>query len=94
MKPSGQMTVTLTDELERFVRKEVNEGAFASNSEYIRELVRERYRRKIEREDRLKSLDAALQRGLADAEAGRVKSVDDAFRSVRQALGLDESAAS
>lgn len=90
MKPAGQMTVTLTDELEQFVRSEVNEGAFASNSEYIRELVRERYRKKVDREAKLKALDAALARGLADAEAGRTKPLDEAFRQVRKALGLSE----
>ena len=93
MKPAGQMTVTLTDELEQFVRSEVSEGAFASNSEYIRELVRERYRKKMDRETKLKTLDAALARGLADAEAGRTKSLDDAFRQVRAALGLSEESA-
>jgi antitoxin ParD1/3/4 len=43
MKPAGQMTLTLTSELEQFVRDEVRRGAFASSSEYIRDLVRERY---------------------------------------------------
>src|SRR5450432_559327 len=42
MKPAGQMTLTLTEELEQFVRDEVRRGAFASSSEYVRTLVRER----------------------------------------------------
>jgi antitoxin ParD1/3/4 len=33
MKPAGQMIVTLTPELEQFVREEVRRGAFASSSE-------------------------------------------------------------
>jgi antitoxin ParD1/3/4 len=45
MKPAGQMTLTLTSELEKFVREEVKRGAFASSSEYVRNLVRERYQR-------------------------------------------------
>ena len=45
MKPAGQMTLTLTSELEQFVRDEVKRGAFASSSEYVRNLVRERYQR-------------------------------------------------
>lgn len=32
MKPSGQMTVSLTGELEQFVRDQVRTGAFASGS--------------------------------------------------------------
>lgn len=95
MKPAGQMTITLTDELEQFVRSEVSEGAFASNSEYIRELVRERYRKKVERDEKLKALDAALTRGMNEADAGRVMPLKDAFRHIRDTLGLqpDESSA-
>lgn len=86
MKPAGQMTLTLTAELERFVRDEVRKGAYASSSEYVRDLVRERYLRVKEDADRWAALDAALDRGLADAEAGRVMGVDDAFRRLREAL--------
>ena len=88
MKQPGQMTITLTDELEQFVRAEVSKGMFASNSEYIRDLVRERYRREMERDTKLKALDAALARGIADAEAGRVTPLDEAFRKLRAELGL------
>lgn len=95
MKPAGQMTITLTDELEQFVRCEVSEGAFASNSEYIRELVRERYRKKIERDEKLKALEAALTREMSEADEGRVILLKDAFEHVRKTLGLkDESSAS
>jgi antitoxin ParD1/3/4 len=37
---AGQMTLTLTSEPEQFVRDEVKRGAFASSSEYVRNLVR------------------------------------------------------
>ena len=95
MKPAGQMTLTLTDELEQFVRSEVNEGAFASNSEYIRQLVREQYRKKIDRDEKMKTLNAALARGMADSAAGRVTPLGEAFQKVRGALGMtDEGAAS
>ncbi|MBB5518746.1 type II toxin-antitoxin system ParD family antitoxin [Amphiplicatus metriothermophilus] len=88
MKPVGQMTLTLTSELEAFVREEVRRGAYASSSEYIRELVRERYRRQRDRAARLEALDDALARGLADAEAGRAAPLDEAFRRLRAELGL------
>ncbi|MBD1549534.1 type II toxin-antitoxin system ParD family antitoxin [Roseibium aggregatum] len=93
MKPSGQMTITLTNELEQFVRGEVTAGPFASNSEYIRELVRERYRQKLEREEKMKTLNAALARGMADSAAGRVTPLAEAFEKVRAALDItaDES---
>ena len=88
MKPAGQMTLTLTSELEQFVRDEVKRGAFASSSEYVRNLVRERYQRERDRAAKLRALEAALARGLADAEAGRAMSVDEAFRRLRGELNL------
>ena len=86
MKPAGQMTLTLTEELERFVRDETRRGAFASNSEYVRNLIRERYLQERDREARLNALDEALARGIADAEAGRTIPLDNAFRRLREAL--------
>ncbi|HEY5793807.1 MAG TPA: type II toxin-antitoxin system ParD family antitoxin [Bosea sp. (in: a-proteobacteria)] len=94
MKPQGQMTLTLTPELEQFVRDEAKRGAFASNSEYIRDLLRERYLKESERAAKLKALDAALARGIADAEAGRVIPVDEAFRRLRAELKLSEEGTS
>ena len=86
--PRGQMTVTLTDELEKFVRDKVREGAFATPSEYIRDLVRTRYLAEHDRAARLHALDAALAEGLADVEAGRLVPVAEAFARVRAALGI------
>jgi antitoxin ParD1/3/4 len=88
MKPAGQMTLTLTKELEQFVRDEVRRGAFASSSEYVRDLVRERYMQERDRAAKLKALDDALAKGIADAEAGRVVPVDKAFQQLRDRLGF------
>lgn len=90
MKPSGQMTLNLTGELEQFVREQVKDGAFASSSEYVRDLVRERYLQERDRAAKLKALDAALARGIADAEAGRTMPLDVAFRRLRTELGMSE----
>jgi antitoxin ParD1/3/4 len=90
MKPAGQMTLTLTPELEHFVRDEVKRGAFASSSEYVRNLIRERYAKESERAAKLKALDTALARGIADAEAGRTMPLDEAFRRLRRDLQLSE----
>jgi antitoxin ParD1/3/4 len=90
--PSGQMTVTLTRELEQYVRDKARGGAFATPSEYIRDLVRARYLADQEKDARLRALDSALSEGIADAEAGRVVAVKDAFVRIRAALGMtDES---
>lgn len=86
--PTGQMTVTLTRELEQYVRDKVREGAFATPSEYIRDLVRERYLAERDQAARLRALDAALAQGIADAEAGRVVPVGEAFARIRARLGI------
>ncbi len=88
MKPAGQMTLTLTPELESFVRAEVKRGAFATSSEYIRDLLRERYRREQDKTDKLQRLNAALTKGIADAENGKTMPLDTAFRRLREELGL------
>jgi antitoxin ParD1/3/4 len=90
MKPAGQMTLTLTSELEQFVRDEVRRGAFASSSEYVRDLVREKYMQERDRAAKLKALDASLARGIADAEAGRAMPLDEAFKKLRAELELPE----
>jgi antitoxin ParD1/3/4 len=90
MKPAGQMTLTLTSELEQFVKDEVRKGAYASNSEYVRDLVRERYLQEKERAEKWAALDRALDRGISDAEAGRVMDVDEAFRWLREELRKSE----
>jgi antitoxin ParD1/3/4 len=83
MKPAGQMSVTLTPALERLVRAEVESGTFASNSEVLRDALRERYRKLT-----LRELDEALERGIADIEAGRSMPAGRAFAHIRKQVGL------
>ena len=90
MKPAGQMTITLTPELEQFVRREVEKGGFASNSEYIRDVLRERYLKVREREDVRQRLEAALMQAIKDIEEGRETDIDEAFREVRAKLNLPD----
>lgn len=91
--PRGQMTVTLTGELEQFVRDKVREGAFATPSEYIRDCVRARYQAEHDAAAKLRALEAALAEGMADARAGRLVPVGEAFARIRSALGLSSEGA-
>ena len=68
-------SVDLGKPLEKVVDRLVKSGRYNSKSEVLREGVR----LVQEREARLASLDAAIARGLADAEAGRVKPARDVF---------------
>ena len=93
MKPAGQMTLTLTPELENFVREEAKRGAFASSSEYVRDMLRVRYRAQKDRAEKLRALDEALAKGIADANAGRVIPLEAAFKRLREELGLPKQSA-
>ena len=86
MKPAGQMTLTLTAELEQFVEDEVRKGDYASGSEYVRDLVRDRFLREKDKAEKWAVLDAALDRGIADIEAGRYMELDEAFKLLREQI--------
>ena len=64
------------------------EGVFERGNSVLREVLREGVRLVQEREAKLAALDAALARGLADVEAGRVMRLDEAFDRLRQELKL------
>ena len=70
--------------LEGYVNELVTKGRYNSKSEVLREGVR----LVQEREAKLAALDAALARGIADADAGRVMPLDEAFDRLRQELKL------
>ena len=76
------MSADLGDALERFVKKLVASGRYHSKSEVLREGVRLIQ----EREARLAALDASIARGLADADAGRVKSSSEVFARLESKL--------
>lgn len=67
------ISADLGQQLESFVTKLVETGRYNSKSEVLREGIRLIQ----EREARLGVLDQALSRGVADADAGRVKPLGD-----------------
>jgi antitoxin ParD1/3/4 len=67
-------SANLGQHLEDYVSDLVKRGRYNSRSEVLREGVR----LVEEREKRLIALDAAIERGLADVEAGRSKPLDAA----------------
>lgn len=67
-------SVDLGNHLENFVGQLVKTGRYNSRSEILREGVRLIH----ERETRLAALDASITRGIADADAGRIQSLDAA----------------
>lgn len=67
------ISADLGNQLEGFVAKLVATGRYNSKSEVLREGVRLIQ----EREARLAVLDAAISRGLADADAGRTRPAEE-----------------
>jgi antitoxin ParD1/3/4 len=82
------ISADLGDQLERVVENLVKNGRYNSKSEVLREGVR----LVQEREAKLAALDAAIARGIADADAGRVMPIDEAFARLRDRLGLPAKA--
>jgi antitoxin ParD1/3/4 len=79
-------SVNLGPVLEDIVDKLVANGRFNSRSEVLREGVRFVH----EREARLQELEAALERGMADAKAGRMVDLDEGFDMIMKEAGLAE----
>ena len=75
MQTAEKLSITLPAEMAGMIRAKVRSGAYGSNSEVIREALRDW----SERERRLSSLDDALAHGLSDAKTGRVKPAEKVF---------------
>jgi antitoxin ParD1/3/4 len=73
-------SVDLGPKLEAVVDELVARGRYNSKSEVLREGVR----LVEEREKRLAALDAAIERGIADADAGRVSPADEVFDRLKK----------
>lgn len=74
------ISADLGSRLESVVNELVKTGRYNSKSEVLREGVR----LVEEREARLRMLDEALAKGVADAEAGRVTSADTVFNRLEE----------
>lgn len=83
METAEKLSISLPAEMVRVIREKVTAGAYGSNSEVIREALRGW----MERERRLATLDAAIARGVADAEAGRVQDVETVRDELRKRAG-------
>ena len=76
------MSADLGKTLENFVTKLVATGRYRSKSEVLREGVRLTQDRKT----RLAALDASIARGVADADADRIKSSSEVFDDLESKL--------
>ena len=73
------MTVELSDYAQKFVDEKVSSGACSSATEAIDEAIRDLEARR-EREETIR----AVKQGVADFEAGRIHTVDEAREITRR----------
>lgn len=71
------MNISLTDPLKHFIDEEVRDGGFASTSDYMRDLIRQRQRQKAE-----ETLRNLIAEGLASGPAVPVDA--DWFEQMRE----------
>jgi antitoxin ParD1/3/4 len=83
MQNAEKLSITLPAEMVRVIREKVEAGIYGSNSEVIREAMRGW----LDREQKLAKLDAAIMRGIADADAGRVHTIEEVREEMRRRFG-------
>ena len=87
-------SIALGDHFETFIKEQVERGRFNNASEVVRAGLRLLEDAEGERERKLKALDEAIAKGLADAEAGRMIPLEEALsRLEAKYLGLAEKQA-
>lgn len=80
MQTAEKLSITLPAEMVRIIREKVGSGIYSSNSEVIREALRGW----MERDQRLAILDAAIAKGISDADNGRTQSIESVRKELRQ----------
>ena len=85
MEPAEKLSITLPASLARFVREKVETGAYASNSEVIREALRASQERDGSRKQRLAEIRLELEEAMRDPRPGRpAKEVFDEIRGTHE----------
>lgn len=79
-------TLDLTPDLEIAVRRRLESGDYESVLDVIRAGLEALERAEEEQARRLAEFDAAIARGLADADAGRVHPAEEVFRELRERI--------
>jgi antitoxin ParD1/3/4 len=76
--------VDLTPDIESAIRRRVDSGAYQSDIDVIRAglLALDRHEKDVKR--RLVAFDASIARGLADADARRVRPAEEVFDELRE----------
>lgn len=88
------MTISVTPELDRFVKEQVESGKYASSSEVVRAGLRLLYEREQERMERREALKRLVQEGLDDLQSGKIADSRSVFSKMRTIIDQAEREAS
>ncbi|HTD34836.1 MAG TPA: type II toxin-antitoxin system ParD family antitoxin [Candidatus Elarobacter sp.] len=84
------MTISVTAELDRFVKEQVQSGKYASSSEVVRAGLRLLYEREQERAERRDALKRLVQEGLDDLRSGKIVESKTVFSKMRTIIDQAE----
>ena len=80
------MNVSLTPQLENYVKERVQEGRYGSASEVVRDGLRLLMDREQERTERLAALRQEVQRGADEIGRGETVSAEEAFAEAQNII--------
>ena len=78
--------VSITPELDAFLRSRVKSGRYQTTSEVVREALRLLERHEQDREEAILELKAKLDRGVGQAERGELIDGDEVFDELRDMI--------
>ena len=72
------MNISLPEPMRDWVQSQIDEGKYAGNSDYVRDLIRKDQARELEKRAKIDAMQAAITKGL---ESGQPQGFDiDAFK--------------
>ena len=80
------VNISITPELDAFLRDRVNSGRYQTTSEVVREALRLLERHEQEREEAFHQLKAKLEEGARQAERGELIDGDEVFSELREMI--------
>ncbi|MEG4572435.1 type II toxin-antitoxin system ParD family antitoxin [Microcoleus sp. N3A4] len=86
------MNVSLTPELEKFVRQKVKTGRYLSVSEVIREALRLLEERDMQRQMRIEKLRREVAVGIEQSDRGEIFDGEEVVAEILEEIELEERA--
>jgi antitoxin ParD1/3/4 len=83
MTNAKRRSLDLTPDLDDAIQRRVASGSYASHNDVIRAALNALNRDEEDQARELTEQDAALARGIADADAGRVRPAEEVFTNLR-----------